>query len=46
MRQSDCFDVQAQKEQTDKISRNKVSTAKLSLTVIELSLYIFVVHMF
>ena len=45
MRQSDCADVRRNRQ--NKIRRNKVSIAKLNMTVIELSLYIFiVVHMF
>ena len=39
--QSDCADVQAQKEQTEKKRRDKVSMAKLSMTVTELFLFLF-----
>ena len=41
MSQSDCADVQAKKKYTNIISRDKVSMAKLSMTVTELFLFIF-----
>ena len=45
MRQSDSADVRRNRQ--NKVSRNKVSVAKLNMTVIELSLDVFiVVHMF
>ena len=39
MSQSDCADVQGKKEYTNIISRDKVSMAKLSMTVTELFLF-------